>query len=454
MSKYLVLDSKSTVIADERMNNETVKKLWNSFSLTTGEICLEKGEDFTFRLGNAQLPILPEGKEYVLKVDDNGAAIVGKDYGGLMRGFMSLLMKIEPDKSTFKIKNVTEESNYKIHNRMIHICVFPENDLYFIKKLIRLSALCQYTYIVIEFWGMLKYDCLKELAWPHAFTKEQVREIITEATELGMEAIPMFNQLGHATASRVCYGKHVVLDQNPRLQDLFTPDGWAWDLTNPKVLKLLKSVRVELYELFPDTEFIHIGCDEAYYYSDCDELRKQLPELLGTLTSEIVAEKRRPMLWMDMILEKEKFTGYEANGKSGECEAILNALPKESVFVDWHYDIKKSPIETLEYLNSFGYDTIGAPWLNRQNYDAHIETLTQNNMYGIMLTTWHTLHNENGMPAVLGCAQDLGAQTLYWSKQTHTWGERNTETATLLRRISFEGNSYEESGWKQKQIVV
>ena len=30
-----------------------------------------------------------------------------------------------------------------------------------------------------------------------------------------MEVIPMINHLGHASASRACYGRHVVLDQNP-----------------------------------------------------------------------------------------------------------------------------------------------------------------------------------------------------------------------------------------------
>ena len=448
MNDYLFLDNKTTVIADARMNNETAKKLWHSFTLTTGEICFEKGEDFTFCLGDTQLPIRPEEKEYVLKVDENGAAIVGKDYGGLMRGFMSLLMKIEQDETTFKIRAVTEESDYKIHNRMIHICVFPENDLYYVKKLVRLSALCQYTHIVIEFWGMLQYDCLKELAWPHAFTKAQAAELVEECRNLGIEPIPMFNQLGHATASRYRYGKHVVLDQNPKLQHLFTPDGWAWNIESNTVKSLLKQVRQELYELFGEGEYMHIGCDEAFYITQKQELRKKLVHYLDRLSHEVESEGRRPMLWMDMLLEKGAFKNCYTTGKKDEVEKLRNATAKSTIFVDWQYDCVETPIPSLLSLKNCGRDVMGAPWLNTQNYTAHIKTIEDNAMFGIMLTTWHTL--KGNIKSILGCAKKCGAKSFVWSEYSGL-GE---ETATLFRRVSFEGNTYSDCGWAKEQIEI
>lgn len=448
MKDYLLLNNKSTVVADERMNNETVKKLWNGFTLTTGEIHFEKGGNFTFRLGNTQLPTLSEEKEYALKVDENGAAIVGKDYGGLMRGFVSLLMKIEYDDEYLKIKTVTEESNYKINKRMIHICVFPENNFYFIKKLIRLAAVCQYTHIVIEFWGMLKYDCLKELSWPHAFTKAQAKELIKECRELGIEPIPMFNQFGHAAASRVCYGKHVVLDQNPKLQPLFTPDGWAWDITNPKVYTLFKQVRQELYEVFGQTEYFHIGFDEAFYYVRKDDLRKRIPEFLSRLTTDIEAEGCKPMLWMDMILKREDYPSeYYAYGKDGESEQLVASLSKQSVMVDWQYNIKEAPVLSALYLKDKGHDLIVAPWLKQENYNACVDTVTEHNLNGIMLTTWHTLKYDMG--GIMGCAKKCGAKSFVWSVD-----RIKEETASVLRRVSFEGNSYADCGWSEEQIEI
>lgn len=448
MKGYLLSSGETFAAADERMNNESVKKLWNGFLLRSGNISFDKGEEFTFRLGSTEIPILPSGKEYVLSADENGVAIRGKDHGGLMRGFMSFLMKIESDGDGFFIRPVSEESEYKINNRMVHICVFPENDLYFIKKLIRLCAVCQYTHIVIEFWGMLKYDCLKELSWPHAFTKEQAKELITECRELGMEPIPMFNSLGHASASRACYGKHVVLDQAPCLQRFFTPDGWAWNIGSEELFNLLKQIRKELYELFGDGEYIHLGCDEAYYISHNGSLRKKLPDYLGKLTREVEAEGRRPMLWMDMLLEKGVFKDCYTVGEKDEVEALRKATAASSVFVDWQYDCFDSPIPSLLSLKDCGRDVIGAPWFDKRNYSAHIKTVSDNGMFGIMLTTWHTLKYH--IISVIECAQKCGAKTFVWSE----FSEPLEETAALLRRLSFEGNAYSDCGWSKEQIEI
>ena len=448
MENSLTLTTSTTVVADPRMHNTSVKQLWRSFLLGKGDLILQPGEENTFRLGRTPLPVLADGKEYALAVDENGAAIVGRDYSGLVRGFMSLLMKIEYGKNSYSIRAAAEDSNYRIANRFLHICVFPENDLYFIRKLVRLAALCQYTHIVIEFWGMLQYDCMKELAWPHAFTKAQVRDLIREARELGIEPVPMFNQLGHATGSRNCYGKHVVLEQDPTLQYLFTPDGWAWNIADPEVLDLLKQVRAELYELFGNGEFMHIGCDEAYYITKDPVLRAQLPQYLAKLTAQVEAEGRRPMLWMDMLLEADRFKDCYSSGKADEVEAIRNATAPSSVFVDWQYGCTEVPIPSLQSLAGCGHDCIGAPWENPGNYNAHIETIAQNNIYGIMLTTWHTLKHR--MISIPDCAKRMGAQSFVWSSNSGA----SEITATMLRRISFEGNTYEDSGWSKQQIDI
>ncbi len=446
MNTFYTLAMKTTALAYTKMNNGTVKKLWKSFCLTEGELTVIPCEEFVFRIGDTPIPDLPTGKEYALCVDSRGVSVVGWDYGGLMRGFFALLMKIEQQDGAFVLAHTQQQSDYILQNRMIHICVFPENDLYFIKKLIRLSALCQYTHIVIEFWGMLAYNCLQELSWPHAFTKAEAKDLIRECREMGIEPIPMFNQLGHATACRLCYGKHVVLDQNPTLQYLFTPDGWAWDIRSAQVKKLLRNVRGELYDLFGEGTYMHAGCDEAYFISQNPSYRKDLPAYLRDLTGEIESEGRRTMLWMDMLLEKDAFKDCYSVGEADEVEALRKATAKSTVFVDWQYACRDVPVPSLLSLKDCGRDVIGAPWTVPENYRAHTETVRQHGMHGVMLTTWHTLRQY--MYEILGFAKQFGASTFFWS----AFSGLNEETATLLRRVSFEGNSYSDSGWSKAQI--
>ena len=108
MDNILNLAPLSAAVADPKMANESVQKLWRSFFLGEGSLTLQPGKENTFRLGDAPLPVLAEGKEFALTVDNQGAAIVGRDYGGLMRGFMALLMKIEYGKNRYSIRAVAE----------------------------------------------------------------------------------------------------------------------------------------------------------------------------------------------------------------------------------------------------------------------------------------------------------------------------------------------------------
>lgn len=436
-----------TAQADAAMDGALVRKLWKSFSLNGSELLLTPGRPNTFVMGEVSPPALPEGKEFALLVTEDGAAVTGANFGGLMRGFFSLLMKLEADGKTLRLPPCREESGYTVPRRMLHLCVFPENDLYFIRKMLRLAALCQYTHVVLEFWGTLQYDCLHELAWPGAYSKSQARELIAEIRALGMEPVPMFNQLGHATASRACYGKHVVLDQNPALQYLFTPDGWAWDIASPEVRNLLRNVRAELYELFGPGEYLHIGCDEAYFYTR-SPMRTYLPDWLRELTGEVVREGRRPMVWMDMLLEKGQFPNCTASCAPEDAEMLRSALHPQTVLVDWQYHITEAPVPTSVYLQKTGYDVMCAPWLDRKNYLAHCETAREYGLFGIMQTTWHTLKEQAA--GVLGCAEACGASLFPWGE----WSQPRLQTAALLRRVGLEGNCYADCGWSKTQIEV
>lgn len=441
------------------LDTAVMKELWRGFCFRAGELHLKETEGFVFTAGTEELPVLPEGRDFALKVSEKGIALVGRDGGGLIRGMMALMMRVEADElregqESFRIAECCVESAYVIGKRMIHFCVFPETSPVFLKKCVRLAGVMQYTHVVLEFWGMLKYDCLKELAWENAMSKDDVRALVQEIKDMGMEAIPMFNHLGHASGCRVSGGKHVVLDQNPRLAPLFAPDGWAWNITNPEVRELLRKVRGELYEIFDASEYFHLGCDEVYSYEKGDEDQRLMREYLRELVEEVKSEGKRPILWGDMLLNEEACgvsKPYFCSCDTPEnAEKLIAALPKDTVIADWHYDVFEAPIKTSVYLKEKGFDVIGVPWFEYANSQAHVDTVKDSGLLGVMVSTWHTLAQR--MPHVVMDAVQMGACQSPWSGCT---GHKiETETAALLRKVMFVEGDYREAGWTDTQVFL
>ena len=444
---------------DSRLNNETIRSLWKGFCFQAGSLELAEGSVFSFRTGAQELPRIPDGKEFALRVTEEGIALAARDYPALARGMMVLLMRVEPVDLTegqerFRIESCALESRYTVQTRMLHLCVFPETTPDFLRKCLRLAGVMQYTHLVLEFWGMLKFDCLKELSWENAFSKEFAGQLGKEARDLGMDVVPMLNHLGHASACRVSGGKHVVLDQNPRLAPLFSPDGWSWNLRSPRVPDLLRELRRELYEVFPGAQYFHLGCDEVYSYETGDEAQALMARFLRDRIEEVLQEGKRPIIWGDMLLNsqacgvgKPYFCGCDT---PEHARQLLEAIPRETVIADWHYDVLQPPVKTSIYLKQQGFQVLGAPWFQRENCRAYVDTVRDSGLMGIMVTTWHTLAQQ--MPHIVTDALLCGAYQSPWSGPEIS--RVRTETAALLRKVSGPAATYAQAGWTDSQIFT
>lgn len=447
-----VFSNTVSVKSNRALDNRAIIALWNGSTRTSCKLDFEYTDNFTLCLGNVReltLPTLTDGKEFAVTVNDKGAAVNAADYSALARAFLTLIMQIEPlEDGRFMIKEGAYSDSYCTHKRMIHLCVFPETPLLQLKRLVRLVAVMQYTHVVIEFWGMLKYDCQPMLSWENAYEKNEVAPIIEEARMLGCEPIPMFNMLGHAAGCRMCTGKHVALDREPSLFYLFTPDGWAWNPDSEAAVKLLANVRRELYELFGEGEYIHIGCDECWQRSS--EYFNKLPKYFEELTTAVINEGRRPIMWGDMLLYHgiSNDRKYCCNAENAEMsEKFMASLAEGTVIVDWQYDMAKAPLETSLYLKSHGFEVLGGPWYSRACGKAHIDTLKSGGTDGLMLTTWHTLTSH--MISIPLFAKYYGAKLPYWFDGT----KEETATAAILRRLlPDEKLGYAEYGWQERQI--
>lgn len=438
---------------------EELASLWQGFTCRQGELTIVRDEalaPFEAAAGAGAEVSLKAEDEYALSVTKDGVRVLGADETGLLHGLYTLLQMIIPKGNEkadqFELAAAQIHDHPKLSMRAVHLCLFPENTLTVIEKAIRLAGILKYSHVILEFWGTLKYDCLKELSWPdHSWSKEEVRRLIDTANRMGMEVIPMFNHLGHATQSRVMYGRHVVLDQNPALAALFEPDGWTWCLSNPKTHELLRKIRMELMDLCGPGEYFHLGCDEAYSFASCPECSQKdgpqmLADYLNGLTEELAACGRKPLIWADALLDS---TAWErptiaTSRPDQKTHLALDLLDRRLIMADWQYDIKEASVPSAEYFMEKGFETVLCPWDGHGNIQSLGAAADELNAKGLMVTTWHHLPE---MLRILDVGAEYGWRGAKPGRQFNTTG-----TAALLRRVMPPHPRYEEAGFGQYEV--
>lgn len=440
--------------ANKIIDNLTLKELWHNFSFKSSELEIIPIKEIHFSIGSAKQPLLKDSA-YAINVESNGIFIAAATENDLIRGFITLLDLMQMNENGIvEIKCCEIHENPFIERRMTHFCIFPDTDLWEIEKFVRICGSLKYSHIILESWGMIKFDCLKELSWSHAFEKSEIKPIIQLANEMGIEIIPMFNHWGHASAGRVCHGKHVILDQNPSLQYLFSENGWCWNYKSHKVKKLLEQIRRELISLCGNGEYFHIGCDEAYGFEYNETSIIEICEYINGISNDLHSLNRKTIMWADMLLYKnEKYiqNNYCAAAPNKAIETkIISLLNKNIIMADWQYWVKQPPVETSIFLKDAGFNVLLCPWdESLECSNACLETVKKYKLYGILHTTWHTL--SDGYPYLGYIASACWSN---YNIKDMTYPYLSTKTAEIMRKSYFPNGDYKKSGWAKYEISV
>ena len=450
---YFILKSDADIRIPQGMDVELLGELLSGYTFGTTFAIKRNDSLQTITVGEASdICSAADENAALLTVTERGVSITGADPAVTVRGFITMLERIEYDRASdsFRIPCGRVEEKPQMAFRSVHLCLFPETPLRFVKKCIRACGIAKYSHIVLEFWGMLKLDCLAELAWPFAHTKEEIRPLIEEAKTLGMEIIPMFNHLGHASANRELYGKHVVLDQNPRLEYLFNTHGWEWDFESGEVYDLLAKVRRELIELCGEGSYFHLGCDEAYSLGYGENRAEALCHYLNRIAAELREQGRRTIIWGDMLLLRRDYTAepqkYSCNMENEQIyRTLIEGLDKDIIIADWQYHLTCDEWKSSTALKAAGFEVICCPWDNQANARSAIVNVQNQNLMGIMHTTWHTL--SKGFPIML-----YSGRAAYSGKTEVKAKEVRFSAAEVARRVLPAQGVYEDAGWSETVI--
>ena len=459
---FYKLNKVQTVYTHQGIFSKVLGEMWRGFSMKASKLGVEENQtDFVFYFGNCAKPILNDGDEYAINIEKSGFCVFSNDRLGLLRGIMTLLMRIQNNPTASVIDPVIAcgeiHGNFAVKERTIHVCC-PKSAFDF-KRFIRFCALLQYKILVVEFGYNFRFKCLpKPMIATKCIKKGVLKKLFKEANDLGLQIVPMFNSLGHASTYGEEHGEHALLDVDIKYQPLYSPNGWCFNVQNPKVLDILNSIRKELCEFVDQSGFekkyYHLGFDEAYLYR-----KKYLPpeivaNFMKKLTDQVVADGYIPFVWGDMFLNKEMIPEYDASAGvlyKADCEHpydLLKGLNEKTIICDWQYSVRKAPVVTTAHLKEKGYNVYGSAWggqswFSADNARAHVDMVKQGKSDGIMMTTWGITRRYD---AVLYCAYDCGLPHNTWSK----YSQPSTVVATFYRNLLPAKGNWKKSGHVSK----
>ena len=260
-----------------------------------------------------------------------------------------------------------------------------------------------------------------------------IKEIIKIAHEKGIIVVVFFDKMSE--------DDFMMLALDAGAEDVTADEEYYEVVTEPNDFS---KVREELIDICGEGKYFHIGCDEAYSYAHNTKNAEELAEYLNTVCADLLSKGRRMIMWHDMLLSPDEFKGYTAFSDKDVSEILLEKLNKKIIIADWEYYSEfECSWKTSKALKKHGFDVLCCPWYQISNIHEAIETVLSNGLYGVIITTWHTL--QRGFREMIyagACAYDkkvmgdMEMQQLYCSH--------------VARKALPSYGEYEKCGWSEK----
>ena len=360
-----------------------------------------------------------EGERFTVEVKDDGITLTAGCRLSLMRAVCVLLSV--GDTSGFRICSIDDKPD-KIM-RGFHMGLPKRENIGFAKRLFKYILLpLGYNQLMVQFCGGMRYESHPEIteAWlrgneearlglaptfPHDYMgaegtvleKDEVRDLLGYARDLGFEIIPEIQSLGHV--QYITYAHPELAEKEE--QDKEVKDVRAEDIkpsnyyahcycpSDERCYKLIFELMDEIIEVAKPRRFIHIGHDEVYHIGLCKKCRKKAPHILfaedvARMHERVKSLGYQTMMWADMI---EPLTVIK---HSTPDAAPL--LPKDILMIDfvWYF---RFDMNTEETIYPFGYKVIAGN-LYSSHYPRYRERIRK--MDGGQVSIWCAL-NEHKM---------------------------------------------------------
>lgn len=274
----LVLSDNISVSVSGDDLGDAVNRLRQRIAMQTGwtlQPQADKPDKPTIRIDIAKKvkpqPLPDSDESYTLKVDANGVNISANTRFGALRGMETLLQLIQNGPENTAIPWVTIEDAPRFPWRGLLLDsarhFIPLND---IKRQIDGMAAAK---LNVLHWHLTddqgwrftskRYPKLTQLASDGQFyTPEQMREIVSYATDRGIRVVPEIDMPGHASAIAVAYPELMSAPGPYEMERHWGVLKPVLDPTKEATYTFAEAMVSELAAIFPDP-YLHIGGDEV-----------------------------------------------------------------------------------------------------------------------------------------------------------------------------------------------
>ncbi len=254
----------------------------------------------------------------------------------------------------------------------------------FLEEVLSRSRRAGYNAVGLYLEHRFAYSSAPWAAGPGCLTPEVARQLTERFRPQGLRIIPFLNTLGHMEGFIRSEGGQWLAEGRSSGSQQTCP-------SRPECAEFARGLIADVLDAFDD-EWVHLGGDETKQLGQCERCAARVEQIgkaglyaeyFAPLCRSVLERGRRPCLWGDMLIQYPD---------------ALDALPRETVIFDWHYDTR--PANTTRMFRQRGFDVVCCPSIHmydsgwcfldasRQNIDAHAEDARRLDALGVCVTTW------------------------------------------------------------------
>lgn len=355
---------------------------------------------------NSFAPICPNQQKegYLLSLRDNTIQLAAFDAPGLFYGMQTLRQYLEmPEHPSVEINDWPDL--YMRSDYLDLRGLYPkfENIIEYIKEM----AQYKLNTLVIEYEDKLPRDRPEFCHPTQALTKQQHETLLQTAYENFIDVIPLQQTFGHLEYA-------LKLPEYRHLREIPEAPGELCPLREG-AYELAASLIEETARLHPNSQYIHLGCDEVWSLGQSPECKANgksrsaiAIEYINRLAEKVVSLGKIPIVWHDMLIniniadfndELVEFSNYDE----------LALINKNIVVAIWFYRpsrVNSIAPRLMEALHSYGIKTLPCcsvrandrallqnyPCVEQRlrNVDSWCELISQSRCRGMINTNWST----------------------------------------------------------------